>query len=1496
MTISDDRPAALRESQAAGIQALFRSLPTLGEVARDSAQRYLDVNTAPRRFRAAQMRVGTPRDGTHAPPYSYQSLPDMVMQRFAAGRPLHLVTDYHIVEQWGREQYVSAGLSLATVEALINQCGAGLLNTCIERLQDFWREQDTEGFTRWGRFAQALQAVFDDVSKPAGTGGGTALFRSVHVCRRGASQVRMLPLLLLRQAQQSFVFSLSGGLHSLSREDDIQVLLAAYLSPPELSELDQWFTLPVQGEPFQVLAVSYLAWQLDDIRALDYRMRRSVAQYQALFDEIIDPRRWFARPLTPVQLDLKAALPLWLAHASEEDTLACARLLQQLAQIRHDQGTRDFLQGIASIRQFADERLQACLKDLPQLAGLRPAEIEMSFDRVVAAAVPMPGGFIAGEVEHVTVSLTDLALENLAGFPYTARRITLKGKAAPASLTYTQLKACVTAADVGRTYPALLKSKLRDDAAEVASRQSLFSRQWRIQLPLLALELKIKGLHGLTGSGAGRVLEAVQASDATMAFWQLAFKTSATAAADEVTGHFIIGPRVGQNGPHLLYCPLMAAGLQEYASIAALFEAIKAPGPLQDQVLTWIAPQRRSVYANGGFLEPHIRRFLPGDEFGNYEKPAPAQLEKRIPTGDPAVRVFTDTVTALVELADRESVSNAEQRWALLKKFGWLMFGTLLPYLPTPLMLGGWLVQLMDSVQEQVSLDAEADEPTRTAVLMNLLVNLAAVLLHQADAGFAEPQLKPDSLALVPAHEPISDRVSIEPPPHYMAPGGWANASNTLTPALRDRIAQLRVTSSPVPMPEAQESGLWRGLLRDARQTPARWYGWVDRQLFRVRIEQRRVRVIGADGNSLGPWLEPVGDGRWRFDLQLRLRGGADHKPPVDKQSLENQYRQASLDRARAGVGVEVARTLMEKPAGSVTEQQRVQARESYTRHLQDKVNWSVMEVQLLKQLRDLGPRPGYEEALCQALESVILSTRLLDTQIRTQMQAINDLIRPLFDVLVDESAEESEAAMNVQAHAQLRQGMRELAAIHEQAIHWRTLEQGHMEMLEQVPKYGRDKARALNANMPQRPSALDLQSLQLTTLWGIAIDVPGPPLEDEFFAEMSETINRARRASRSLADLDQVPDAPAERIELLDSIDRVFALTDDRIEFWRAMEPSKFDLDYLDKLQHLLTNLHQKTQKHLSDLLQPAPEPGSQPAASAAGRRKRIIRTRNRDLYVARSTGQTDVHEAPTAEVRDAEGKLIGTFSEAEDGVWDLKQNVPASRPDPELGSLMKKGEALLVEDDRVIAQVEAMVDKANDPRSLQELLEAQARSRQWVADSLGRKLRHLEGTRLGSVQHTNTRAMLLRLQAAVARLEAAGLAARVRATRNRPVTQEDIAFLHAHHEVRITRQGQRVKLKGHKNDYLQVYQVSDAHTGKALCYAHFHYERVQGPDDHFTAAHLKSPEQERLGRLAQGEAEAQAFASMRQGQTGRVLQTLEIRRSQIQLPLARQLFFSAD
>lgn len=1479
---------SLRQLHLGEVQTLFSDPPSLNDVATDSAQAYLDLHFAGRNYSAGRLYV-------YAPGGPYRSVPEWVLERLTTSRPTLLVEQYHQVLQRVRENYVPGGPGLADMERLINHCGAGLLGFYAARLQAWWRAELPVNMTRWGYLSDELLELFYDSLPPPGmtqecfatlfprallhgrrpdrlwSADGTALrVQTVHT----QAPPQMLPMLLFSQPDRTgvWLFCPASGIRTLDTLDALQTLL-----PP-----GEWFTVDAQSDPFDALAASYLQRQLQDIASLDPGVPRALEDYQALLGMITDSRRWFLQPLTDRQQYLHDKLPLWLAHADSDACIAYAQLLKALVLDRQQHGSTQFLEGIPTLQGYARDQLQTCLNERPKGGALTPDDIHLTFERVIAAAVPLPGGFIAGEVEHIEVTLTELALENLAGFAHTAKSIR------PSDLSYETIKAWVTRIDVGQAYPALLKKHLIDDLDEVARRRQRFSQQLLIQLPMQALEWQIKGEHGLTREGLRRLQLALQVTAAerqSMALWPLAFKATPTSTADTVANMFIIGPQHDAQGCHLLYRPLCEPPLQEYPSLDALLSAIRQPGAVQDSVLTWIESRRQSVYAHDGFREPHVRHFLPGDEFIRYTTPAPAQLSKTVVTGDPTRQLFTAMVQALVTLADRDSVSNAEQRWAGLKQIGWLLFGTLQPLLSGPLALVGWLVQLMSSAEQDIAALHASDLQTRDAALLDVLVNLMLIIAHQATPQDVQQHLVLEQPLFAPRLDGTLPTTRIQAPTPFTAPASWANARNALAPKLQARLSALSLSSFAQPWPKtlagAEQRGPWQGLLRVQQQ----WQALVRGQRFRVRMEQDRVRVISADGLRMGPWLKSVSPGHWDIDLQLRLSGGADTAPdaPEDRQQLEVRYQQAVVERTRAQRAMEIARHLLQQPQGVMNELQRGQAQARYYKALEDKVQHSLKELHMLRRLRELAPRPRYEEELSQLLESVVLTLQLIDIQISVEVQHANARVVPLLK-RSDEGGDE-------QAHAELNQGMRALASSYERAIRWRAQEDRYLSELQKVPRFGRDKATKLIDESPVRPSLLDLQSLQLSTLWGLAIDVPGPAFEDTVFESMSATVVRARWASRSLAELEQVQASDAERIELLDSIDHIFAQTDDQIEFWRAMEPEKFNLEYLDKLQQLLSSLHQHVERDLSRRLQPEPLDVPLPKA-APSRRKKIIRTRTRDLFVAGS----EPSNTASAQMTDAAGTVIGTFTQADDGVWEQASPPPAPRPDPELGSLVKTGNTMLREVEKTLTHIDNMTDSANDPASLQVLLETQARSHLWAANSIRDKLRSLNNARLAALQKANARTTEAQLRATVVQLEAAGLAARIRGTLGRVLSQDDVAFLHQQHQVRIVREGTRVALKGRREDYLQVYVVNDAHTGKALAYAHFHYGRSQGPDDHFTAAHLKTPEQVRLGRQAQAQVEAQAFARMRSGQAGRVQQTLEVRRSVIQLPLARKLFFSVD
>ncbi|WP_053133581.1 hypothetical protein [Pseudomonas sp. MIACH] len=1509
-----------RRSHIEQILSLFSSPPTLREAAIKQAQATLDRRFPSLGLRAEHVAIGTPMsaDQTH-----YSALADEVVTRLASAQPTRYVEDYHQVFVHQREIHVPGGPPLLDVEEVVNQLGADLLDAWLEQLLDWWRAVVPVNTTRWAYLSDDWLALLYDSPQPPGMDAAqfTRLFpraslragrpdrqwtldaaalpvHTVHVRPQGSAQTpEMLPLLILDQ----WLFSPATGLHPLKRLDDIEVLIPDYLSARLADQALEWFVQEPWGDPFDALAASYAERQRADVLAIDRSVPRSSAQFQAMLDYVTDPSRWFESVLTPYQLRLQDQLPLWLIHASAADSLAYAHALQALVVA----GAGTFLDGIAPIRTFADQSLKDCLRKDRRASGIEPQDIELTYHIVTAAMTA--GGFATGDVHPLTLTLTDLALENLGGFPHLPSAIKLKGSPAPDWLTATLLLGCVSEVDIGQTYPALLKQTLLDDPVERQRREALFTRQVRAQLPLLALQMKLKGEHGLTDAGY-RLVQAALMQPPQAALWPLAFKATPTSSPDTVLNLYVIGPRDADDGPHLLYQPLFSPSLQEFSSAQALFEAIKAAGPLQDTVLAWLPPTRQALYANGGFEEPHVRHFLAGDEFSVPERPASVRLSKQLIAQDPLPGVFASTVQALVSLAERQSVSNAEQRWATLKEGGWLLFNSLLPFLRGPVALAGWMVQVMDSVHRDVQAISGTDPAAQAQGVMDLLSNLVLILAHRAsprevpstldlrDPAFAPspPRLAPPTLTRGPLNIPLR------------APGGWSNARDTLTPPLQARLERLSLKAFaqpwPARLPGAQVGGRLDGVLFNAAAQPPQWQVLVRGHVYRARVTDDSVRVISADGREMGPWLKLLDTGRWEVDLRLRLLGGQADTPVVTntesrRQQLEQDYRQYGQRREAANRAVVVAYHLLTSDVANLTDEQRARAGTRYTQELQNKLDAALLELDCLKDLQALKHRPGYERELSTALEGIILNLQQLLTQARVTTIAINTRLVPVLDQVQSLNEQESSWDINQQAHQTLMDGLRQLADSNEHAIRWRTQEVSFLQALEGVPKYGKDRAQSLRMGQAASPSVLDLQSLQVTALWAVALKTEGPRLDEDFFQSLDDTINRARWASRSQAQLHELAPLSAQlRIELLDSLNHVYAQTDDRIEFWRAMEPDKFHLDYLDKLQQLCGQLHAEVERELAVALTPvSPAPRAAPAPRPA--LKNIIRTRNQDLYVAQVKMTTGEQPVEVAEVVDAQNTVIASFTHAADGVWEpVKKPVPRRAAAlPNLNRLIEQGEALQASVAPAIAEVLRMAPKSNEPQSLQDLLDQHAAKLRQCADAIHRQLQHSEPGRLAATQQARARTVADELRAAASRLSEQGLQARLTAIKARLPTQSGVDVLVSHHEARIFRQGERVALAASPHDWLQTYVVMDVHTRQPLWYAHFHYERQAGPDDHFTAAHLKTLEQHRMGKQAQAQAQAQAFASIQAGQTGRVRQTVEIHRGEIYLRMARRLFFEA-
>lgn len=132
----------------------------------------------------------------------------------------------------------------------------------------------------------------------------------------------------------------------------------------------------------------------------------------------------------------------------------------------------------------------------------------------------------------------------------------------------------------------------------------------------------------------------------------------------------------------MLYRPLHKQPLVEYPSWDALFAAIAAPGELQRSVLAWLPDSARPLYEAGGFYRLNLpSRHVHADSSFPLIAGA-ATLGTFTLSQDFMHDLYLDMARTLSDLADRQTVSNAEQRWQSLITGGWLLFSAVVPNLP----------------------------------------------------------------------------------------------------------------------------------------------------------------------------------------------------------------------------------------------------------------------------------------------------------------------------------------------------------------------------------------------------------------------------------------------------------------------------------------------------------------------------------------------------------------------------------------------------------------------------------------------------------------------------------------------------------------------------------------------------------------------------------------------------------------------------------------------
>ncbi|WP_338490859.1 hypothetical protein VRB78_10930 [Pseudomonas trivialis] len=947
----------------------FGTRPTLRSVIAQLLDQLIAEKTAPLDTPAQALYVAFPN---RLGGYDVSRLVEAVLDYLADGKPPDVqsrVDDRlpHLVDVTKRKVgFARAADSdeatwprMTMLDSVIRQIPGILYIAFQEALATYWDADGSAGTSRWqwlgDRLAEALhvaairQASVDAkvaetltqvVNHPDRLSLEAVSQVRVHILEsrvsRGTLSTTLLsPDLLVTLDQQVLHCRLSGAVVAYASMEAFVQAWQRELSLQFDAHAIKLKRYEPSGNFFDTQAALLLNQQLEDLAAIQLPSHTSKAELQTLFSRVTDPAAWFSdvpgAELT-VMRRLQTALPGWLSGAMPTAQLAYGRHSLELARVRQASQGKLWSHGIDTLRVYAARQLhQQMLLDQPQAPGYQPDELELTF------AVPV-GTLSGGYIERQTMSLTELALRNLSGKP--KGEMTIRhtgGQLIQAWTTPDYLLDLIRRVDIGQAYPQALKNRLLRGSADATERQQLFGNELRVMLPLTALELAVKGELGFTMTGYRFIAALVQTSaveqivgEDSIVIRPLALRRKPGADPDQVEDMFIIERAGNSNGPHLLYRPMYRQPLEQFPDRAAMLAAIVAPGELQESVLAWLPDRARSVYEHGGLSEPHIVHFSPLDPFGVPDKPKPAtlaadasdeELIQSLQGGELMQNLFGRHVRALVDLADRESVSNAESRWAIMLEGGWLLFNALLALpLSVPVLLAGWMVSLTSSLAHDIPGLESTDPVTQEQAVVDLLLNIALVLLHAGTAGDVAKAREAPRYAL--ALDPIR-RASTQPlisvgpldqgtialpsePPgggHTLLAFDKSVARDASAARLFERLKTVRVEWPKQPLARV-DTGAFKGLFK----LSGKWHASVAGLLFQVEIVAGFGDVFivhPQKPDHPGIKLRTDGNGHWTLDRGLRLEGGGPKKRiAAYRQALED--RTAPLIARTAEIGAQL--------------------------------------------------------------------------------------------------------------------------------------------------------------------------------------------------------------------------------------------------------------------------------------------------------------------------------------------------------------------------------------------------------------------------------------------------------------------------------------------------------------------------------------------------------------------------------------------------------------
>ncbi|MFJ2359551.1 dermonecrotic toxin domain-containing protein [Pseudomonas fluorescens] len=1219
--------------------------------------------------------------------------------------------------------------------------------------------------------------------------------------------------------------------------------LAATL--PERLDMDlsgrglKWRLYEPDGNIFDAMVQALVGCQLDAIESLDPASRSPLARFGARqpYGEVIesqDNARF-------EQLD--QAIPEWLKNASLEDIQRYSSDLSALGNLRGGPDSDAFdVREVPLILDYAEQQMRAAI--LAEQPSKQASLLRLDDLRITLTDSFEAGGFVLPDPHSIReLSLGEFALRNTPAYLTTIDYA--DGTSAPAWLTVKLLQRIAGEVNIGEHYPQLIKRTLIDDSVQARRHKTRYCRQLPWLLSILALECKLKHQGDVDEQGYRLVRQLLDSITAQtpVAQWPVQIRPLAFVprfrlghTSDTVANMYIIGPRDGSSGPCLLYRPLLEQPLRQFPSAQNLLYAFYQPGELQDSILAWLPTRALSFeYAqyvfSSGLPSPWTVTELAFEPFIHLDLTAAVDLANTPLSGDIFATLFASNSQAMADLADRQSTSNAERRWALLVDSGWALFGVAANFLSGPAGAAVWVWQTISQIQQALDAHEQGATSVEWSSIGDVLLTLSILLVQKVAIRRIQPsgprsentagyRLRSDRLPAIAipheapprvVHDPV-ELTSVDPAPQP--------SLLVSTPLTRTTQPSFLLTIERLKVPRPALAANAQANARHLYEFAGKLYAQVGERWFQVRAEaDEPVQILDPEHPArpgLCIRLDPK-TLRWHWDLRLRLRGGG----PTRRIDAFVREREARKDEAWAALrrffaqeaprkaGLDEA--LLPLDTGDQNTPLSEEAISTYIAKADDLSTGYRQALAELEKWREAGGTGGVYQA--ELMRMTVEQHRFLSGWMRMKLREYAHIVAPQISPL--EPAQTRSRSVQMQAASKAIAVSDEMVERLEHLYSSLNTLQKHTSATRKVaadlkrlmPSFSRRDLHANEIGMSIELSMLEAPDSVLEPLR----ELIGPIFESAADAG-HQLVERRHQLTPNVEKLSSVVDrlADAER-----RLEDVFASSS------AQLEPVRFQ-----RIQYLVSDFHQIAREHLLKLL---PEPQELPATVTA----RAEPTPS----TSRATGKVNKSRPRVIETpRPASSATSTAHAQEELPLIRTIHKQPATTPnlsdEQMVGSAMQMLQELepLIRRWRTDAQRPSRI-----PADMQDLFDQQAtRLDQRAADIDAILARRRAELPVGSLP--------TELREAAARLRREGISVYGSMLTGRRPRESYLQWLHQHGLVQIVKNDHgRIRTKKRK-DYFQEYQILDQRRqNKPLWVAHFHYNSLTDPSDRFTAAHLK-------------------------------------------------------